>query len=344
MGNSFGQIFKLTSFGESHGTAIGGIIEGCPSGLTIDPIDIQRELLRRKPGQSQVTSQRNETDSLEILSGIFEGVTLGTPIGFIVRNENQISSDYDLLKSVYRPGHADEAWSLKYGIRDHRGGGRSSARETVARVVGGSVARMFLSHHGIRILAYVSTIGKHTIHNEPSAVTSEQIENNAVRCPNPEVAHEMIAAILEAQQQGDSLGGVITCICHGLPAGLGEPVFDKLPAVMAHAMMSLPASRSFESDGGQEQIHAFGSDSNLMNQGSSGGISNGNPYIMRIGFKPVSSISKSQKMKTAEGDLINLSIGGRHDPCVLPRAVPIVESMAALVLADLVLLNKMSKV
>jgi len=344
LGNSFGRIFKLTSFGESHGNAIGGIIEGCPAGLTIDPSEIQRELLRRKPGQSAVTSQRNETDALEILSGVYEGVTLGTPIGFIVRNENQISSDYDILKSVYRPGHADETWTLKYGIRDHRGGGRSSARETVARVVGGSVARTILAHHGIRILAYVSTIGKHTINMDPNKVTAEQIESNSVRCPNHEIALDMIAAILEAQQQGDSLGGVITCICNGLPAGLGEPVFDKLPSVMAHAMMSLPATRSFESDGGQEQIHTLGSDSNLMIQGSSGGISTGNPYIMRIGFKPVSSISKTQNMKTAEGDLINLSISGRHDPCVLPRAVPIVESMAALVLADLVLLNKLSKV
>jgi chorismate synthase len=322
---------------------MGGIVEGCPSGIIIDVLDIQRELTRRKPGQSDITSQRKETDKVEILSGLFEGVTLGTPIGFIVFNEDHISADYDSIKSVFRPGHADEAWTLKYGIRDYRGGGRSSARETISRVVGGSIARAFLGLHGIKVIAWVSTIGNHITHDDPRTVTSEQIENNSVRCPNPEMAQKMTEAIHDAQQKGDSLGGVVTCICYGIPPGLGEPVFDKLPSLMAHAMMSLPASRSFESDSGLEQIHSLGSQSNLMPQGSSGGISNGNPYVMRIGFKPVSSISQIQKMKTEEGNVIDLSIKGRHDPCVLPRAVPIVEAMAALVLADLLLLNKLSK-
>lgn len=338
-GNSFGSSFRLTTFGESHGSHIGGIIEGCPAGLPFHLEWIERDMLRRKPGQNAITTQRKENDFVEIISGVFENTTLGTPIAFIIKNEDKKSSDYDSLKDIFRPGHADETWQKKYGIRDHRGGGRSSARETAARVAGGAIAKMLLHMHGIEILAWVSSIAEHTASVEPKDISIEMIESNAVRCPDPIIAQQMISAIEEARNKQDSLGGYITCICKGMPAGIGEPVFNKLPALLAHAMMSIPAARSFESDGGAEHIAMKGSLGNQIQQGSSGGISTGEDYIMRIGFKPVSSIAQMQRMKTTSGEFRDMQIQGRHDPCVLPRAVPIVEAMAALVIADLWLQN-----
>lgn len=342
-GNSFGKYFKLTTFGESHGSHVGGVIEGCPAGLMFRHEIITRDMNRRRPGQSEQTSPRKEDDQVEILSGVFENKTLGTPIAFVIKNQDTKSSDYDNLKQVYRPGHADEAWEMKYGVRDHRGGGRSSARETAARVVGGAIAKMILSQHKVEIIAYVSAIGHNTLTKIPAEISQQLVESNSVRCPDIELAQKMIADIETARQEGDSLGGYVTCICKGLPPGLGEPVFDKLPALMAHAMMSLPASRSFESDGGLDHIAMMGSQGNQLRQGSSGGISTGHNYIMRVGFKPVSSIAKKQMMKTQDGKEIEMSITGRHDPCVLPRAVPIVEAMAALVIADLFLQHKMNQ-
>jgi chorismate synthase len=342
-GNSFGKYFKLTTFGESHGSHMGGVIEGCPAGMDFHHEVISRDMNRRRPGQSEHTSPRNEKDQVEILSGVFENKTLGTPIAFVIKNEDVKSSDYDSLKDVYRPGHADETWELKYGRRDHRGGGRSSARETTARVVGGAIAKMLLHTHGIEIIAWVSAIGNHALTGIPDSIDTDVIESNTVRCPDPQLAQKMIADIEKARQHGDSLGGYVTCICRGMSPGLGEPVFDKLPALMAHAMMSLPASRSFESDGGLDHISMMGSQGNLLQQGSSGGITTGHNYIMRVGFKPVSSIAQKQIMKTRDGNTTEMSISGRHDPCVLPRAVPIVEAMAALVVADLLLQNKMNQ-
>lgn len=343
MSNTFGNIFRLTTFGESHGIALGGVIDGCPAGLVIDTEAIQRELARRRPGYNPLTSTRAEEDIVEILSGIFEGKSLGTPIAFIVRNGDVRSSDYAKLKDVFRPGHADETWLQKFGIRDYRGGGRSSARETLSRVVGGAIAKMFLRTIGIEILAWVSSVSDHHTDMHPDIITAETIESNWVRCPDAIVAETMKNEIENARTKGDSLGGVITCKCEGVMAGIGEPVFDKLPALMAHAMMSLPAARSFESDGGNEHISKHGSVGNLMPQGASGGISTGGTYLMKIGFKPVSSISRSQQMKTSSGEVIEMAIEGRHDPCVLPRAVPIVEAMAALVLADLILRKRVNQ-
>lgn len=347
-GNSFGQLFRITTFGESHGPAIGVIIDGCPAGLPFDETYIQHQLSRRRPGQSALTTARDETDQLEVLSGIFEGQSTGTPITLLIRNKDARSGDYDPLKSVYRPSHADYTYEAKYGIRDHRGGGRASARETAARVAAGAVAQLFLSASGIQIAAYVSAVGTIKYTALPSL---EQIENRdlqLVRCPDITVATAMEAAISEAREAGDSLGGVISLLITGVPAGLGEPVFDKLEADLAKAMLSINAVKGFEVGDGFAAAASKGSAMNdqFYNEagkvrthtnhsgGIQGGISNGEDIFCRIAFKPVATIQQKQNSIDRDGNAISLEAKGRHDPCVVPRAVPIVEAMAALVLAD----------
>lgn len=357
-GNTFGHLFKLTSFGESHGDAIGGIIDGCPAGLSVDFDFIQQELNRRRPGQSQITTSRNETDLVEFLSGILQGITLGTPIGFIVKNNNQKSSDYTHLQNVYRPGHADFVYEKKYGVRDYRGGGRSSARETVSRVVAGAVAKLLLKKENIIIQAFVKQIGPVKLQIEHQLLNLSLTETNNVRCPDAATAAEMEAYILKLKEEGDTCGGVIQCVIHGVPAGLGEPVFDKLHAELGKAMLSINAVKGFEIGSGFESINKKGSELNdifewqgetlqtLTNNsgGIQGGISNGMPVWFNVAFKPVSSIRKEQSVVTNSGESSVLKIEGRHDPCVVPRAVPIVESMAALVIADYLLLRKSNTV
>ena len=357
-GNTFGHLFKLTSFGESHGDAIGGIIDGCPAGLSVDFDFIQQELNRRRPGQSQITTSRNETDLVEFLSGIHQGITLGTPIGFIVKNNNQKSSDYAHLQNVYRPGHADFVYEKKYGVRDYRGGGRSSARETVSRVVAGAVAKLLLKKENIIIQAFVKQIGPVKLQIEHQLLNLSLTETNNVRCPDAATAADMEAYILKLKEEGDTCGGVIQCVIHGVPAGLGEPVFDKLHAELGKAMLSINAVKGFEIGSGFESINKKGSELNdifewqgetlqtLTNNsgGIQGGISNGMPVWFNVAFKPVSSIRKEQSVVTNSGESSVLKIEGRHDPCVVPRAVPIVESMAALVIADYLLLRKSNTV
>ena len=357
-GNTFGHLFKLTSFGESHGDAIGGIIDGCPAGLSIDLDFIQQELNRRRPGQSQITTSRNETDQVEFLSGIYQGITLGTPIGFLVKNNNQKSSDYAHLQNVYRPGHADFVYEKKYGVRDYRGGGRSSARETVSRVVAGAVAKLLLKKENIIIQAFVKQIGPLKLQIEHQLLNLSLTETNNVRCPDAATAADMEAYILKLKEEGDTCGGVIQCVIHGVPAGLGEPVFDKLHAELGKAMLSINAVKGFEIGSGFESINKKGSELNdifewqgetlqtLTNNsgGIQGGISNGMPVWFNVAFKPVSSIRKEQSVVTSSGESSVLKIEGRHDPCVVPRAVPIVESMAALVIADYLLLRKSNTV
>jgi chorismate synthase len=340
--NSFGTLFKLTTFGESHGAAIGGILEGCPARLHLDIEKIQLELDRRKPGQSGITTQRKESDTVRFLSGIFEGKTLGTPIGFVIENEDQRSVDYDHLKEVYRPGHADEVWEKKFGIRDYRGGGRSSARETAARVVGGAIAKQFIEQAGLKLQAYVSSVKDIELKSDHASLDLSGIDKNIVRCPDQEVAQQMIALIEKVKAEGDSVGGVITCVCSGIPFGIGEPVFDKLNAVLAHAMLSINATKGFVIDDGFDVTKRFGSENNTIPSGISGGIANGNDIVFKVAFKPVSTISKAQKTHNTRGEEVIMEATGRHDPCVLPRAVPIVEAMAALVFADMLLLQKTS--
>ncbi|NEN24726.1 chorismate synthase [Cryomorpha ignava] len=356
-GNTFGKIFQLSTYGESHGTAIGGIIDGCPAGLNLDLEKIQKELDRRRPGQSDITTQRSESDTVTFLSGIFEGKTTGTPIAFQIPNKDQISKDYSAIKDVYRPSHADFAYDAKYGHRDYRGGGRSSARETAVRVAAGAVAKQFLALSEIKIKAFVSCIAE--------AELSEGIENldlsapeNEIRCPDPIVASQMRKLIEEARDSGDSLGGIITCIIENVPAGLGEPVFDKLHANLGKAMLSINAVKGFEIGSGFAAAKMRGSEHNdsFVKSGSKtitktnysggvqGGISNGMNIVFRIAFKPVASIGKSQDTVNNKGEETNIKIEGRHDPCVVPRAVPIVEAMAALVIADHSLINRSTKV
>ena len=342
-GNTFGTLFRLTTFGESHGAAIGGVIDGCPAGMEIDATFIQRELDRRRPGQSAITTQRKESDAVEILSGIFNGKTTGSPIGFIIRNEDHQSNDYDALKEVYRPGHADEVWDKKFGLRDHRGGGRSSARETACRVVGGAVAKLLLNKSGVKIIAYVSSVKSIDVKASYTELDLSKTESNAVRCPEEATAKEMIELIEEARREGDSVGGTITCVCTGIPAGLGEPVFDKLHALLAHAMLSINATKGFEMLNGFEAAKRFGSENNKTRSGITGGISTGDDIVFRIAFKPVSTIGKLQQAQNTRGEAVSLEAKGRHDPCVLPRAVPIVEAMAALVFADSLLLSASNK-
>lgn len=351
-GNSFGSIFKLTTFGESHGQAIGGIIDGCPAGLSIDFNAIETEMARRKPGQSAIVTQRKESDAVEFLSGIFEGVTTGTPIGFVIKNTNQKSADYTHIKDTYRPSHADYTYDKKYGIRDYRGGGRSSARETACRVVAGAIAKQLLKD--IKITAYVSGVGELQLQKNYSEVDFSEIEKNPVRCADAEMALQMEAYIKEIRKQGDTVGGIVTCVLQNVPLGLGEPVFDKLHAQLGKAMLSINAVKGFEYGSGFAGTHLKGSVHNdLFNEdgstktnysgGIQGGISNGADIYFKVAFKPVATIMQSQETINSEGEKVAMQGRGRHDPCVVPRAVPIVEAMAALVVADFWLLNKTAK-
>lgn len=347
-GNSFGQIFKITTFGESHGSGIGVVIDGCPAGLTIDFGKIQLDLNRRKPGQSSITTQRSEDDTVEIISGVFEGKTLGSPIALLVRNKDHRSEDYSTIKNTYRPSHADFTTEAKYGIRDYRGGGRSSARETLARVASGAIAKQLLATANISIQAYVSQVGDVKCTIPYTSLVLENAEQNMVRCPDVATAEKMIALIDTVRQDGDSIGGVISCVIKNCPAGLGEPVFDKLHADLAKAMMSINATRAFEIGDGFDAVSMRGSVHNdafsvqdgkvitVTNHsaGIQGGISNGMDIYFRVAFKPVATISKLQQTVTADNKNTTLEVNGRHDPCVVPRAVPIVEAMTALVLAD----------
>lgn len=346
--NTFGTLFRLTTFGESHGPAIGGIVDGCPAGIPFDQEFIQSELDRRKPGQSHITTPRTEDDQVEILSGVFDGKTTGTPIGFIIKNKDQRSKDYDAMKDIYRPGHADYTYDAKYGHRDHRGSGRASARETASRVVGGAIAKMILHRMGIDIIAYVSRVHKIETTKTYKDLNLSKIEQSIIRCPDEEIAVEMINLIEFTRQEGDSLGGTITCICKEVPAGLGEPVFDKLNATLAHAMLSINAVKGFEVGDGFASTYKKGSEHNdSIREGAAsnhdggiqGGISNGKDIVFNVAFKPVSTISKSQTTTNKDGEHVDFNAEGRHDPCVLPRAVPIVEAMAALVLIDALLLQ-----
>jgi chorismate synthase len=358
-GNSFGTLFRLTTFGESHGPAIGGVVDGCPAGLEIDADFIQRELDRRKPGQSDITTQRTESDRVELVSGIFEGISTGAPIGFIIRNEDQRSRDYSHLKEAYRPSHADFTTEKKYGIRDHRGGGRSSARETASRIVGGAIAKLLLRQQHISVTAFVKQVGKVKLDKNFDALELDKIESNIVRCPDEKTAKAMIAHIEEVKDEGDTVGGIIQCVIERLPIGIGEPVFDKLHAVLAHAMLSINAAKGFEIGSGFSSVDYKGSELNDQfvpgtgkdrpatrtnnSGGIQGGISNGMPLYFNVAFKPVSTIMQAQQSVTRDGKEVTIEGKGRHDPCVLPRAVPIVESMAALVIADHLLLSRCSR-
>lgn len=348
-GNSFGTIFKLTTFGESHGEALGGIIDGCPSNIVLDFESIQNEMNRRKPGQSSIVTQRKEDDEVQFLSGIFEGKTTGTPIGFIIPNTNQKSEDYSHIKDTYRPSHADYVYEKKYGIRDYRGGGRSSARETASRVVAGAIAKQVIPT--IRINAFVSSVGDIFIDKPYQALDFSLIESNAVRCPDLATAIKMEDYIKDIKKQGDSVGGTITCVIQNVPIGLGEPVFDKLHAELGKAMLSINAVHGFEYGSGFCGAKMKGSDHNdlykedgttksNLSGGIQGGISNGMDIYFRVAFKPVATLLQKQEVLNHQNEIIEQQGKGRHDPCVVPRAVPIVEAMAALVIADYYLINK----
>jgi chorismate synthase len=355
-GNSFGNIFKLTTFGESHGEAVGGIIDGCPAGLKIDADFIQYELDRRRPGQSHIVTQRKESDTVTFLSGIFEGISTGSPIGFVIYNENQKSKDYEHLKDAYRPSHADYTYQQKYGLRDYRGGGRSSARETACRVVAGAVAKLFLKQYNLDVFAYVSRVHHIKLNKRHTEIDRNNIEKNIIRCPDEETAAKMIEYIEAIRKQGDSVGGTITCVAKNTPIGLGEPVFDKLHAELGKAMLSINAVKGFEYGSGFNSSNFKGSELNDIFEnvngirtktnnsgGIQGGISNGEDIYFNVAFKPVATLLQQQKSINTDGDEIILEGRGRHDPCVLPRAVPIVEAMTALVLADYILLNRTTK-
>ena len=348
-GNTFGKLLKLTTFGESHGEALGGIIDGCPSGIVLDFERIQKELSRRKPGQSSIVTQRKEDDEVQFLSGIFEGKTTGTPISFIIPNTNQKSDDYSHIKDSFRPSHADYVYEQKYGIRDYRGGGRSSARETASRVVGGAIAKQIISN--IKINAFVSSVGDLFLEKPYQDLDFAKIESNAVRCPDEATAEKMENLIKTIKKQGDTIGGTITCVIQNVPIGLGEPVFDKLHAELGKAMLSINAVKGFEFGSGFCGARMKGSEHNdLYNEngttrtnlsgGIQGGISNGMDIYFRVAFKPVATLLQKQEVLTNTNEIIEQQGKGRHDPCVVPRAVPIVEAMAALVIADYFLLNK----
>ena len=352
-GNSFGNLFRLTTFGESHGQAIGGIIDGCPAGLELDLEQVQVELDRRKPGQSAIVTQRKESDTVKFLSGIFEGRTTGTPIGFVIENADQKSKDYSHIKDVYRPSHADYTYDQKYGNRDYRGGGRSSARETACRVAAGAIAKQLLQN--IQITAYTSAVGEIELQKPFRELDLSEIEKNPVRCPDPETASKMEALIREIRSQGDTVGGVVECVISNVPVGLGEPVFDKLHAALGAAMLSINAVKGFEYGSGFAGAAMKGSDHNdLFNPdgstktnfsgGIQGGISNGMDIVFRVAFKPVATLIQKQHTIDKTGNEVEMQGKGRHDPCVVPRAIPIVEAMAALVLADYYLLNKTSRI
>ena len=356
-GNTWGNIFRLSSFGESHGTAVGGVIDGCPPGTSIDVEFIQNELSRRRPGQSKITTPRDEKDVVEILSGVLDGVATGTPIGFLVRNKDQHSSDYDNMKSVFRPSHADYVYQNKYGIRDHRGGGRSSARETIARVVAGAVAKLALKSLGLDIKAFTSSVGEIAVEKSYLELDLNKIEDSIVRCPDGEIADKMIDFIDAIRKEGDSVGGTITCVIKGAPVGLGEPVFDKLHAELGKAMLSINAVKGFEYGSGFEGTKLKGSEHNdpfktadgritttkNHSGGIQGGISNGEDIYFKVAFKPVATLLRDQNTVDKDGKETVLKAKGRHDPCVLPRAVPIVESMAAMVVLDMFLQDKIYK-
>ena len=353
-GNTFGSLFKVTSFGESHGKAVGGVIEGVIPGMKFDEQFIQSELNRRKPGQSSITTPRDEDDRVEFLSGVFEGKTTGTPIGFLIWNKDQRSKDYSNIKDVYRPSHADYTYQEKYGIRDYRGGGRASARETIARVVAGAIAKLMLKEYGVTIQAYTSRVGEIKVEKPYHKLDLSKTESNIVRCPDTEVAEKMISYIEEVRKDKDSVGGIITCVLKELPVGLGEPVFGKLHSELGKAMLSINAVKGFEYGTGFDAAKMRGSQHNdefymdgdrvrtKTNRagGILGGISSGEDVYFNVAFKPVATILKEQHTVTQNGEEVTSTVKGRHDPCVLPRAVPIVEAMAAMVVADMVLYNK----
>lgn len=357
MRNTFGNVFTLTTFGESHGIAVGGIVDGFPAGIDIDLDFVQKELNRRRPGQSHITTGRNEPDKVEFLSGIFEGKSTGAPIAFEVRNTNQHSQDYENMRSLFRPSHADFTYYNKYGIRDHRGGGRSSARITVARCVAGALAKLALRQLGISVWAYTSQVGNIALDRDYTKYDLNKIEDNIVRCPDAEKAKEMEDLITSVKADGDTIGGIITGVIKGCPVGLGEPEFDKLHAQLGAAMLSINAVKGFEYGDGFSGITARGSEQNdvFINKNNSistitnhsggiqGGISNGQDIYFRVAFKPVATLLREQNTVDIEGNATKLTARGRHDPCVLPRAVPIVESMAAMVILDNFLLNKTIK-
>ena len=351
-GNTFGNFFKLTTFGESHGEAMGGVIDGCPAGVSIDLDAIENQMMRRRPGQSTIVTQRKEADTVRFLSGIFEGKTTGSPIGFIIENTNQKSADYTHIKDSYRPSHADYTFDKKYGHRDYRGGGRSSARETACRVAAGAIASQLLG--AIAITGYVSSVGDLTLEKPYKELDFNTVDSNVVRCPDAEMASKMIAKIKEVKKQGDTIGGIITCVIQNVPVGLGEPVFDKLHAQLGKAMLSINAVKGFEFGSGFKGATMNGSEHNdLFNQdgttksnlsgGVQGGISNGMDIYFRVAFKPVATIMQKQQTINSKGEKVEMQGKGRHDPCVVPRAVPIVEAMAALTIADFWLANKLSK-
>lgn len=352
-GNTFGRLFTLTTFGESHGRAIGGVIDGCPAGLELDLEKIQHELDRRKPGQSAIVTQRKEPDIVEFYSGLFEGRTTGTPIGFAIHNTNQKSKDYSHIKDSYRPSHADYVYDKKYGFRDHRGGGRSSARETASRVVAGAIAKQLMG--ATTINAYVSQVGGIQLAKDYGELDFSAIENNPVRCPDAHTAHRMEEYIKKIKKEGDTIGGVITGVVQNVPIGLGEPVFDKLHAKLGAAMLSINAVKGFEYGSGFNGVHMKGSQHNdsfnpngstVTNRsgGVQGGISNGMDIYFNVAFKPVATILQTYETIDKEGKKVKTQGKGRHDPCVVPRAVPIVEAMAALVIADHLLLAKINKI
>lgn len=363
MRNTFGNLFRLTTFGESHGEAIGGVVDGMPPGIDIDLAFIQNELNRRRPGQSRITTSRQEADQVELLSGVFEGKSTGCPIGFIVRNQNQHSQDYEDLRSLFRPSHADYTYYNKYGIRDHRGGGRSSARITISRVVGGALAKLVLQQKGITIQAYTSQVGAIALERDYHRYDLSLTETNAVRCPDPQKAAEMEALIAQIKAEGDTIGGIITCVVKGCPAGVGEPEFGKLHAALGAAMLSINAVKGFEYGDGFDGVNTRGSEQNDVfipastetahtspfvpplstksnhSGGIQGGISNGQDIYFRVAFKPVATILQEQQTMDIDGNPTTFTARGRHDPCVLPRAVPVVESMAAMTLLDYILLK-----
>ena len=359
--NTFGQIFRLTTFGESHGDAIGGVVDGMPAGIEIDVDFIQQELNRRRPGQSSITTSRQEADQVELLSGVFEGRSTGCPIGFIVRNQNQHSHDYDNMRELFRPSHADYTYYYKYGTRDHRGGGRSSARITISRCVAGALAKLALRQLGISIYAYTSQVGDIALERDYHLYDLSQIETNAVRCPDAEKAAQMIELIEQVKAEGDTIGGVITCVVKGCPPGLGEPEAHKLHADLGAAMLSINAVKGFEYGEGFTGVDQRGSEQNDVflpssadglhlvtktnhSGGIQGGISNGQDIYFRVAFKPVATLLQTQDTVDINGQATTLKARGRHDPCVLPRAVPVVEAMAAMTIFDHFLLSKTAKI
>ncbi|GAB3010675.1 chorismate synthase [Cyclobacterium sediminis] len=358
MRNTFGNIFTITTFGESHGRGLGVIIDGCPAGVKIDEDFIRTELQRRKPGQSKITTQRKEEDNFEILSGVFEGQSTGTPIAMVIYNTDQKSKDYSHIADKFRPSHADYTYHEKFGVRDYRGGGRSSARETAARVAAGAVAKLLLASYGVSINAYVSQAGAVKLEKPYQELDFSQTESNIVRCPDTDTADQMIELIDQVRKERDTIGGVVSCVAKGVPVGLGEPVFDRLHAVLGHAMLSINAVKGFEFGSGFEGVTMKGSQHNDAfytegdkvrtrtnhSGGIQGGISNGEDIYFKVAFKPVATIMQDQESVNARGETATVSGKGRHDPCVVPRAVPIVEAMCALVLADNLLLNRSSKI